>query len=266
MMCNLNTFSCVRRIHSQAVCVNTKQTIRKAISCTGTYTTLLWMLCSYRSFFMIRERAHLKIGPHNKDVIDTIVGSLLGDGWGEKRVGSTRFHLHMSVKNVEYLDYLHKFFIKNGYCSANKPRKAKQIAKSGQIYYSIKIRTFSFTSLNYIYDAFYDKNGYKHIPINISELLSPRVLAIWIMHDGGVSREGVKISTEASFPLEDIKRLQAALFERFGLKYTIQRHKKQYILYLSLKQLPLLSAVVKQHMIPSMHYKLNLKDKTELSP
>lgn len=244
MMCNLNTFSCLQRY------VSAKHTTRQA-------------LVRSRSFFTIRERAHLRIGPHNKDVIDTIVGSLLGDAWGEKRVGSTRFHIHMSARNVEYLAYLHKFFIKNGYCSPNKPRKAKQIGKSGKIYYSIKIRTFSFTSLNYIYDAFYDKDGLKHIPTNISQMLSPRVLAVWIMDDGGISREGVKMSTKG-FPLEDIKRLQLALFQRFGLKYTIQRHKEQHVLYLSKSQLPLLSAVVKQHMIPSMHYKLNLKEKTEL--
>lgn len=44
-----------------------------------------------------------RIGPHNKDIISVIIGNLLGDGHGEKRVGSTRFTIHMGSPNVEYL-------------------------------------------------------------------------------------------------------------------------------------------------------------------
>jgi ubiquinol-cytochrome c reductase cytochrome b subunit len=96
-----------------------------------------------------------RIGPHNIDVLSILVGSLLGDGWGEKRSNSTRFHIHCSAKNVEYIMWLHKYLSQKGYCSTVKPKILKQIGENGNIYYSIKIRTWSFTSLNYIYDSFY---------------------------------------------------------------------------------------------------------------
>ena len=213
--------------------------------------------CQKRDFYTVRSLAHLRIGPHNEDVLATLTGSLLGDAWGEKRLGATRFHVHMSARNVEYVHYLFKFFAERGYCSPTKPKYTKQIGKRGKIYYSLKLRTFSFSSLNYLHNAFYPNGTVKRVPENISEFLSPRALAVWIMDDGGISGDGVKISTEG-FTLEDIEKLQCALFDMFNLRYTIQHHKHQYILYLSKAQLGVLSQIVKPYMIPCMYYKLNI--------
>ena len=210
-----------------------------------------------RNFYTIRSRAHYRIGPHNEDVLATFVGSLLGDAWGEKRLGATRFHVHMSSRNMEYVHYLFSFFAERGYCSPTKPKITKQIGKSGKIYYSLKLRTFSFSSLNYLHNAFYPNGTLKRVPENISEMLSPRALAVWIMDDGGISGDGVKLSTEG-FVLEDIERLQSALFDVFNLRYNIQHHKHQYILYLSKAQLDFLSQIVKPYMIRCMYYKLKI--------
>lgn len=210
-----------------------------------------------RDFHTVRSLAHLRIGAHNEDVLATLVGSLLGDTWGESRSGATRFHIHMSARNMEYVHYLFSFFAERGYCSPSKPKITKQIGKSGKIYYSLKVRTFSFSSLNYLHNAFYPNGTVKRVPENITEMLSPRALAVWIMDDGGISGDGVKISTEG-FVLEDIERLQSALFDVFNLRYSIQHHKHQYILYLSKAQLSVLSQIVKVYMIPCMYYKLNL--------
>lgn len=214
---------------------------------------------SIQNFYSYAFKAYQRIGPHKKEILDTIVGSLLGDGWGEKRCGSTRFHFHYTSKNVEYLEFLHVFFATNGYCSSKTVKKTRQIGKFGKIYYSIKLRTFSFSSWNWLYDLFYSSVKQKHVPKNISELLSPRALAIWIMDDGGVSGKGSKISTE-SFTLEEVKLLQAALFERFDLRYSIQRHKEKHILYLSKEQMPALQRLVQRYMLPCMYYKLNIQD------
>lgn len=196
-----------------------------------------------------------QLGPHRREIIDTVVGSLLGDGWGEKRSNKTRFHFHYSSKNVEYLAYLQNLFYKNGYCSSSERKREKSIGKSGKIYYSIRTRTFSFASFNYLYDAFYIEKK-KVVPEKIGELLNARALAIWIMDDGGLSGSGVKISTE-SFSLQEVERLQKALFENFNLKYTIQRYKEKHILYLSKAQLVSLEKIVKPFMISCMFYKLN---------
>lgn len=205
-----------------------------------------------------------RIGPHQEVVISTIVGLLLGNGYGEKRKNSTRFHVHMSSRNMEYINWLHLFFNQNGYCSKQKLRVAKQIGKNNKIYFSCKFRTFSFSSFNYLFDLFYKKEKTdqnieiyrKRVPKQIGELLTPRSFAIWIMDDGGRSGRGVKISTE-NFSLEDNILLQKSILERYNLRCNIQHHKDKYILYFPLDQLPVLEKIVKPHMIPCMYYKLN---------
>ena len=94
-------------------------------------------------------------GPHHIDVISILVGNLLGDGWAEKRDGKTRFHILISVKNFEYIYSVKKFFEERGYCSCIPLKVIRQTAKGGKVYYSTKVRTYSFSSFNWLYDCFY---------------------------------------------------------------------------------------------------------------
>jgi hypothetical protein len=151
-----------------------------------------------RHFYCRTFKAVERIGPHNEEVVSTLAGSLLGDGWAEKRSGSTRFHIHASSRNIEYLAWLHKFFHTRGYCSPTKPKILKQVGseRTGIFYRSCKFRTWSFRSLNWLYDAFYNKTGKKHIPIQIHKLLTAKALAIWLMDDGGISGSGVRLNAE----------------------------------------------------------------------
>ena len=206
------------------------------------------------TFFTRSLKAKERVGPHNQEIIDILVGSLLGDSWGEKRSNSTRFHLHMQSRNVEYLEFLRNSFLKNGYCSDLKPKKSVQIGKDGKRYFSIKIRTFSFISFNEIYDMFYLENK-KIVPKKIAKYLTPRALAVWIMDDGGKSGVGRKISTE-SFTLEEVTLLKNALLSNFGLEYRIQAHKQCHILYLPKAQLNRLAEIVQDFVVPSMRYKI----------
>lgn len=215
----------------------------------------------FRFFYTSRLYAVKRIGPHNQDVISTLVGNLLGDSWGEKRSGSSRFHLHVSSRNVEYLDSIQQFYVQRGYCSDNKPKLSKQIGKNGKIYHSYKLRTWSFSSLNWLYDLFYTRNlktgdVIKRVPPNIEELLTPRALAIWIMDDGSTSSSGLLISTE-SFQYQDILLLQQALKKKFGLKTTTpKRAKTKRGIYFPKSECPQLLRLVEPYMVTSMMYKL----------
>ena len=99
-----------------------------------------------------------RFGPHNKNVISVLVGNLLGDGYGEKIKNKSRFQIHISSRNAEYVFWLHKFFASQGYSSPKKPVPKKQIGKKNTIYFSIKFKTFCFSSLNFLYDSFYSTN------------------------------------------------------------------------------------------------------------
>lgn len=215
-----------------------------------------------RTFFSKTLNSHLRIGPHKKELIDTIVGSILGNGsWGEKRRDAVRFHFHYSSKNVEYLEYLQQFFAQNGYCSSVKVKKTIQIGKSGKVYHSIKLRTYSFKSFQFIYDTFYGIDKKKRIPKHISNWLNARALAIWIMNDGGINGQFFKLFAESSFTNQQVELLKKALLKNFDCDFTLlprrRQHKVEWILYLSKKQLPLLAKSVKPFMLPCMYYKIS---------
>jgi hypothetical protein len=222
-----------------------------------------WFLISChmkRDFHTKRIKSSQRIGPHNLDVISTLVGNLLGDGWGEKRSGSSRFHLHITSRNVEYLSWLQQFYAERGYCSPEKPKLLTQIGKGGKIYFSYKIRTWSFSSLNWLYDLFYQYNVesqklVKRIPPTIETFLTPRVLAVWIMDDGAASSAGVRLCTQG-FSETDVKLLQNALFSKFGLTTTLEKSGSNFALYVSKHQSNLLFHLVDPYMYKSMRYKL----------
>jgi len=151
---------------------------QKSSSQNSKVSSALYCFCKPRTFYKKRS-VRSRIGPHNLDVISVLVESLLGDGHAEKRCGSTRIHIyiHMSHRNQKYLHWLHGFFSKRGYCNARIPKVKPFQNKNGQIFYSCRFVTFSFSSLNWLYDLFY-LNGRKKIPLEISELLNPQALSI----------------------------------------------------------------------------------------
>lgn len=218
----------------------------------------------FGAFAISQKQRFCRIGPHNIDILSMLVGSLLGDGWAEKRSNSTRFVLHYSAKNVEYIMWWHKYLSARGYCSNTKPRIYKQIGKKQKIYYSIKVRTWSFFSLNYIYDSFYVEGTKIRPNLEFLEVFcTPLAIAIWFMDDGSKhSCGGVQFHTNC-FTLDEVQTLQGFLYQKYGLNST--RTKKQgmdpnrgYILYIPKKDLPLFISIVKPYMHPSMYYKLGL--------
>jgi ubiquinol-cytochrome c reductase cytochrome b subunit len=82
-----------------------------------------------------RLKGIYRIGPHNKDIISIIFGSLLGDGQGEKRLLGigTRFNFYQEASHVNYLMFLHKFFSELGYCKSKLPIITTRLSHKGKI-------------------------------------------------------------------------------------------------------------------------------------
>jgi len=76
-----------------------------------------------------------RIGPHNKDVISIIFGSLLGEAYGEKRFlgEGTRFSFYQEASHVKYLMFLHKYLSELGYCNPNLPVITTRLGSKGKI-------------------------------------------------------------------------------------------------------------------------------------
>src|SRR6266403_904163 len=100
-----------------------------------------------------RLKGIYRIGPHNKDIISIIFGSLLGEGQGQKRLlgVGTRFSFYQEASHVNYLMFLHKLFSELGYCNSKLPVITTRLGSKGKI---------------------------KHVPECIDQYLTPLALAI----------------------------------------------------------------------------------------
>jgi ubiquinol-cytochrome c reductase cytochrome b subunit len=205
-----------------------------------------------------RLMARHRIGPHNKDVQDVLVGSLLGDASAQQRSGNTRICFRQAHSHEEYLLWLHEFFATRSYCNPKIPEVKTRIDKEGNIRHHLRFNTWTYSSFNWIYDAFYP-NKVKVVPDNIQELLSPLALAVWIMDDGSKAGNGLNLATHC-FSVPDIEKLLAAL-RNIGLVCTMHiadKSKEQYTIYISTQSQYVLRDLVLPYIVPSMLYKLGL--------
>ena len=204
---------------------------------------------------MEKLRSKKRFLTHNYDVICVLYGSLLGDCHAEKRYNSTRFILKKESSNMEYLMWYHSFFADRGYISSIKPTIKKRIVKNSKIRFFYRIRTWSFSSLNWIYDSFYP-NGKKIVPKNLEYFFSPLTIAIWIQEDGIEFSSGFKITTSC-FTLEDVEFLCQLFKIKYGISALPNKDKNQWIIYIPKKSMPILANLIKDYVVPSMFYKFN---------
>jgi hypothetical protein len=63
----------------------------------------LLILSNINPIFKPKTKAVKKIGPHNQDILSIIIGSMLGDSYGEKHGEGTRIIYQQEESNMEYL-------------------------------------------------------------------------------------------------------------------------------------------------------------------
>ena len=133
-----------------------------------------------------------RIGPHNKNILEFIRGSLLGDGNLELHGNGSRLCLQQESSNKAYLLWSHKFLADRGYSNPNLPKIQSRIGNKGKMRYVLRLKTWTFTSLNFLHTEFY-LNNKKIIPQDLK--FTPFMLAIWIKDDGSRSGKALKLST-----------------------------------------------------------------------
>ncbi len=200
-----------------------------------------------------------RIGPHPVEILSILYGTLLGDSHLEKRINNVRITFQQENSNVEYLFWLWKTLSISGYCSNKEPKLFTRICKKGKIRHYYKFSTWTYSSLNYLYDDWYQGGSKIRVPKNIFNYLTPLALACWIMDDGCKVGNSFRWSTN-SFLLEDIELLSEALLYRYGIKTTIQKcgAGDQRVLYVRLESMIILREIVKDYMVESMNYKLGI--------
>lgn len=196
--------------------------------------------------------------PLNKEIIEIIYGSLLGDASAEKRKGGkgTRILFYQEGSHSYYLLFLHRLIANLGYCNTNIPKLQTRISKNGKLRKIIRFSTWTYDQFNNIHNNWYI-NGKKILPKNIEYYLSPLALAIWIMDDGGKVGKGLKLATN-NFSKDEIKHLIYILNKKYNIKSTIHKTGAidQYNIYILSESMPILVNLIKPYIVPSMKYKL----------
>ena len=184
-------------------------------------------------FFHTHVRSIKRIGPHNKDIISVIIGSLLGDARGNVRtINGTRFFFKQSDKHEKSLLYLYNFFYERGYV-------IKSGIRSYLVYNNVKgnkklrilvFNTYTFRSLNWISDIFI-KNGKIYLNPKVENYLTPLALTTWIIYRGKFLKE---LHLNTCFrSIEDIERLANILTNKYGIVCNIYKYNKFYGLSIS---------------------------------
>lgn len=193
----------------------------------------------------------------NSKSYSIIVGKLLSDGWLEKTsaYSNTKFRFKQSIIRCNYVIYSWMNLI---HYSSNTPIIVKSFQK-GKFNYGLEFCTRYLPCFNELYNLFY-KNNKKIIPYCIYDLLTPIALTHWIMGDGAILNKGLVLCTD-SFTLLEVINLCYVLKIKFYINTTIQGWKNNKPrIYILEESMPKVINLTKSNMLPSMLYKLHIKN------
>jgi hypothetical protein len=139
--------------------------------------------------------------------------------------------------------------------------KSVDTAKAIYFYYSFSTKTQPLFGT--LHELWYP-NGTKVIPANIASLLTPIMLAFWLMDDGGWTGPGIHLSTNG-FTYTDVVRLSHTLGKVHGLKCTVHSRNRIYIWARSVPKF-IDREIVSPHIHTSMAYKIDSTLPTPRSP
>ena len=156
------------------------------MSLWGKISCPTWSYCDTLCLCLVpfskpRTRAIQRIGPHSFNILSLLIGSLLGDASAEKHGEGTRFCFQQEHSNNAYLLWFHKQIVDLGYCNIVTPNILTRLGKGGKVRKMSRFKTFTYSSFNWIEEAFYIKNeGHriKIVPLEIEEYLTPLALAV----------------------------------------------------------------------------------------
>lgn len=197
--------------------------------------------------------------PYSMEQKEIIFGTLLGDGNISKRKTKgikcqTYFgRINHCEEQLEYANYIRSFFNSNLVSNVRhyfvKGDKNK-LVKTDRWHCSFDFKDNY--ALKEIYEMFYNNEGKKDIPKDLS-LLTPRAMAFWFMDDGSCcSKHSICIAT-MSFSLEGLLHLQEYLLSTFNIKTVVRR---DFNLYIQTESAPIFYNLVKPYMHESLMYKL----------
>lgn len=177
-----------------------------------------------------------------------IIGTLFGDGYLRIVPGRKNAFLEInhSFSQKEYVNWKYEML--------------KSICKSGPISrkgngtrIAYRFTTRQHPELTELHTSFY-LNGVKRIPRDV--VLNPMMLAVWFMDDGSRCRAGDVYLNTQQFARED-QEYCLSLLASLGIDASLNRDKEYWRIRIKKDSLPHFFATIREHVVPSMTYKLN---------
>jgi len=228
-----------------------------------------------RNTLTLKQRSLFEI-PTNSYQFKVFIGLLLGDGHIHKnktiskknqqigkRTFNSRFQYAQSTIHIDYFFYIYNII--SNFCSV-KPFFYKKWHKVHQQFdFGYYINTITLPCFNYFREIFY-VNNIKIVPNDIYNLLTPIGLAFLIMDDGSyhIKYKLLVLCTD-NFTHSDVLRLMHVLQIKFKLNCRIERKKTNLRIVVKANSMYRLRILVKDHIHPSMMYKLGLPNKNLLT-
>lgn len=195
------------------------------------------------------------------ELFQIAVGMILSDACMYKVSNHALIKFEQGYLQEEFLFHLFSLF--KEYCFMIEPGKRIQLSgdRKGLIK-SFWFKTFSHVYFDSLWDLFYNYSSSSKTTIKninkglISNHLTERGLAYWIMGDGSLNKKSMILHTQ-SYSEEENLILSTELNEKFEFKTKIVPHKNKYwVIVFNSEDTVFLSKLIKPYMIPSMKYKL----------
>ena len=190
---------------------------------------------------------------------DVIIGSLLGDARLECRsVGlrspiTARLRIHHGEKQEEYVFWKYEIF--KDLVSKAPKEISWDNPKRGLHEVSWYFHTRSIETLGTLHHYFY-RNSTKVLPLNIFDLLTPRMIAVWFMDDGSDIGGGLTLNTHG-FSREEQVRIADYLNSRFTIHATLVKDRTKLKIGIGRNDRDRFLDIVRPFIIPSMTYKID---------
>lgn len=200
----------------------------------------------------MKTQNKLKLTTKQKEIL---VGIILGDGHLETQNNGRTYRLKVehSIKQKEYVDYLYQIF-KELTISVPKERTRRSFGK--------ELKSYGFTTISNDVFKFYGQQFYhndkKVMPEIISELFSPKSLAMWFMDDGSYKsiHHRTYIIHANCYTKEELELIKSVFEKKFGIKIGIHKQYLQWRLYVYSESAQLFRKIIEPYILPSLKYKL----------
>lgn len=185
-----------------------------------------------------------------------LVGMILGDAYLSKQRISAHIKFEQGYNQKEFVYHLFALF--KEYCFAEQvsERLFFKGVNKGKIK-SYWFRTASHQYFTKLHTLFY-KNKVKCVNISfLRTILTPRLLAYWIMCDGSLQKnKKTCVLHTQGFTKEENQGCSQLLNTQFGLSSKVILHKKIYwVIEIPSKDSNKLAELIDPYLIPSMYYK-----------